>query len=57
MSLVLLVFIEKHLIASFSIEKNDFWRKNFFAIFGPILATPGVPHFFGLGYEFRKSPR
>ena len=57
MSLVLLVFIEKHLIASFSIEKNDFWRKIFFATFGPILATPGVPHFFGLGYEFRKSPR
>ena len=57
MSLVLLVFIEKHLIASFSIEKNDIWRKIFLAIFGPILATPGVPHFFGLGCEYGKSPR
>ncbi len=49
MSLALLVFIKKRLIATISIKKMIFAEKFFFAIFGPLLATPGVPHFLALG--------
>ena len=46
--------LKKHLNATFYIEKNWFWEKKFFAIFGPPRPPPGVPHFSALGAHIQN---
>ena len=50
----LLISDGEHLRATFYIEKNWFWKKKFFAIFGPPWPPPGVPHFSALGAHIQN---
>ena len=48
MRFVLVISVMEHLIATFSMKKNDIFDNKFFFDFWPPRLPPGVPHFSAL---------